>query len=606
MANFYASALAAGGGTGTIVSPFTWAEMISYINASFANGDIAWIKNDATYSGVSPFSITKVAAITAPCIMEGYTTTPGDGGMPTVIRSSPAASIFATINTAYWIFKNMIWDANNQGTNTVGGSASTIFINNTFRRAGAGGASSGATAQYINCKAENNASYGINGGICSNCLAVNNGTVGYIADNGIWNCVSANNGGYGVQITTTGGSIRNCVINGNTGGGITTAASVVTIINNLITNHASGYGINFTAGAGNTSFAYNNDFYNNSNNTNIAGNIINSGAVNPNYNNTSLFDFRRTDNAISGIGLGIVGITGGFNYETTPGIAPAKIGSGTLPTFAGITGLVSNADGTLQASWSLPTDAEILDIFVQANTATGLFSTHNNIALSVESNRTSAIIKTLYDNTFLNYALTYYVGVRAENAFGYETNVVSLSAIPNNNINVTIPLIPQNTWNYLTSAITTSGSIGKLLKDNIDATISGIAAAVWGYGTRTLTSIANFAQDVWDYLTSSITTSGSIGKLLKDDIDTTISSRASQTSITSMQADVTIIKGLSQNNYRILSPIYDGNNNLTSATLRIYPTATDTNNDTSPIASYLLTATYDVNNNLITYKVTLV
>jgi hypothetical protein len=47
---------------------------------------------------------------------------------------------------------------------------------------------------------------------------------------------------------------------------------------------------------------------------------------------------------------------------------------------------------------------------------------------------------------------------------------------------------------------------------------------------------------VWNYLLTAITTSGSIGKLLKDDIDTTVSSRATQSSITTMQTDVSAIK----------------------------------------------------------------
>lgn len=55
----------------------------------------------------------------------------------------------------------------------------------------------------------------------------------------------------------------------------------------------------------------------------------------------------------------------------------------------------------------------------------------------------------------------------------------------------------QAIWDALTSALTTAGSIGKLLVDNINATIgsrsSHTAADVWAHGTRSLTDKAGFA-----------------------------------------------------------------------------------------------------------------
>ena len=53
-----------------------------------------------------------------------------------------------------------------------------------------------------------------------------------------------------------------------------------------------------------------------------------------------------------------------------------------------------------------------------------------------------------------------------------------------------------------------------------------LIADIWAYATRTLTSGAFSAASVWDYLTSSISTTGSIGKLLTDRIDASISSVA--------------------------------------------------------------------------------
>ncbi len=85
----------------------------------------------------------------------------------------------------------------------------------------------------------------------------------------------------------------------------------------------------------------------------------------------------------------------------------------------------------------------------------------------------------------------------------------------------------QSIWDGMTSALTTSGSIGKLLVDNINATISS---------RSTLT-----AALVWDYLTSAISTVGSIGKLIKDNLDVVLSTRATETNVTSQGAAVSAI-----------------------------------------------------------------
>lgn len=73
--------------------------------------------------------------------------------------------------------------------------------------------------------------------------------------------------------------------------------------------------------------------------------------------------------------------------------------------------------------------------------------------------------------------------------------------------------------------------------------------------------------------------------------------------INDLEPKIKNILGLSQQNYRISSPIYDANNNLISCTIKIYPTNTDTDNDTNVINTYTLTATYNANSELLTYKV---
>lgn len=70
-------------------------------------------------------------------------------------------------------------------------------------------------------------------------------------------------------------------------------------------------------------------------------------------------------------------------------------------------------------------------------------------------------------------------------------------------------------WGSLISSMTASGSIGKLLADNLDSAVSGSGAS---------------ATEIWNYLTSSLTADNSIGKLIKDNLDTNVSSRSTLSS----------------------------------------------------------------------------
>jgi len=71
--------------------------------------------------------------------------------------------------------------------------------------------------------------------------------------------------------------------------------------------------------------------------------------------------------------------------------------------------------------------------------------------------------------------------------------------------------------------------------------------------------------------------------------------------ITALDALIDRVLGLNHENFRITSPVFDSGN-MTSCTVKIYPTATDCTNDTNVLATYTITATYDVGGNLATYK----
>lgn len=106
-------------------------------------------------------------------------------------------------------------------------------------------------------------------------------------------------------------------------------------------------------------------------------------------------------------------------------------------------------------------------------------------------------------------------------------------------------------WDKATSSLSTSGSVGKLIVDNLDTQVSSrgtsnltaadvwssatrtlsstglddVSAAVWANAGRTLTSYGNdiTAADVWNTLSSTLTTVGSIGEQVATNLDAPIS-----------------------------------------------------------------------------------
>lgn len=109
----------------------------------------------------------------------------------------------------------------------------------------------------------------------------------------------------------------------------------------------------------------------------------------------------------------------------------------------------------------------------------------------------------------------------------------------------------QAIWDILVSAQSTSGSLGKLLKDFLDAAISGRSTYAGGDTSGVTTLLIRIAsaltitggkvdindktgfalssagiQAVWDVLASAQATSGSLGKLLLDNLNATVASRS--------------------------------------------------------------------------------
>lgn len=114
-----------------------------------------------------------------------------------------------------------------------------------------------------------------------------------------------------------------------------------------------------------------------------------------------------------------------FNDEFTQSSTGTSIPDTTAPTFAGVSGLLANPNGSLRASWSAATDGSEVRYEVYINTSNvGLFSLSNRAVITVS---TTIDVFTLANNSLLT-ATTYYVGVRAIDTYGNrETNVVILN-----------------------------------------------------------------------------------------------------------------------------------------------------------------------------------
>jgi hypothetical protein len=102
----------------------------------------------------------------------------------------------------------------------------------------------------------------------------------------------------------------------------------------------------------------------------------------------------------------------------------------TPPTFAGIAALAPQMNGSLLASWLAATDATApisYEVFIQAATATGLFSSGNLAGIS------RGLSVKLYQDALgvsLQKGVNYFVGVRAVDGVGnQDSNLVSLSAV---------------------------------------------------------------------------------------------------------------------------------------------------------------------------------
>jgi hypothetical protein len=224
-------------------------------------------------------------------------------------------------------------------------------------------------------------------------------------------------------------------------------------------------------------------------------------------------------------------------------------------------GASGNINPVIAASWrwnptQTPTYIEVVasngttkrNLYTADNMPSGGYPTQNNTRSGTIYGPNNEFTGTLAVPSPSSVAL----GVATDNTVGTAiltaANIRTAVGLASANLDTQFTNIPTAVWNALTSALTTASSIGKLLVDNINATISSRLASssytapldaaetrtAVGLSTANLdTQLGNIPTNVWSALTSALSTAGSVGKLLVDNINATISSRLASSAYTS-------------------------------------------------------------------------
>ena len=128
--------------------------------------------------------------------------------------------------------------------------------------------------------------------------------------------------------------------------------------------------------------------------------------------------------------------------------------------------------------------------------------------------------------------------------------------------------------------------------DNTDSLLTAIDTVVDDTNTKVTNIETNQGDD-----STAITNIESAVTNIDTNVDALITSQ------NSMSDKITRILGMVQQNFRITNQIYDVNNNMTSAKISIFNTANDTNLNQNPIQEYQVTATYDQQGRMNSYRV---
>ena len=222
------------------------------------------LKNDQTYSITASIAINTSGA---PSVIQGYSSTKGDGGKATFDGGTSVATVISDPGANGNVFLDLIFK-----TSFTSGSSDLVAagrVSTWIRCVFTGGRGSGfalnvAGMAAIECEAYNNnlsntsakAGFALNGAQVTRCIAHDNtgsNTAGFNIIAGptfLQNCVTETNGGHGIAIT--GGSVNGCIglqccdiyNNGSDGINVVSSSPNPMIIENCNLVKNTGAGIN--------------------------------------------------------------------------------------------------------------------------------------------------------------------------------------------------------------------------------------------------------------------------------------------------------------------------------------------------------------------------
>ncbi len=184
--------------------------------------------------------------------------------------------------------------------------------------------------------------------------------------------------------------------------------------------------------------------------------------------------------------------------------------------------------------------------------------------------------------------------------YTYAGNENYIEDIEGSNLSTQIIGVSADVADVNTNVLGVSAAVGDISSDttNIITEIDSVNTNVLGVSADVgdlQTDITNIQSDITTINTNVLGVSGDIGDL--------------QTDVTNIQSDLTTVSndlkrllGLTHENIFIDNPVYDGNNNMTSARVRIYSDAVSVGTASNVIGTYTITAPGDGPGKFTTWK----
>jgi hypothetical protein len=151
-------------------------------------------------------------------------------------------------------------------------------------------------------------------------------------------------------------------------------------------------------------------------------------------------------------------------------------------------------------------------------------------------------------------------------------------------------VVSDQVWDEVSADHIIPGTTGKKLADaGGGSSPADIAAAVWAYGTRTLSSVGTLVADIWSYVTRVLTATG---------LTTVEHDQLMALNTSGLLTGVQDSLGISGQNTKWSGMAFDSNNNLISAVITQYTDSTLV----TERKKWQLTADYDLQSRLVSYQ----